>query len=187
MNGSLRWIAAFVLLVPVVAFGADVRVSWTQPTQNTDGTAIPATGAGSIATNKVEWGSCAGTAFGTAAGSHSLPAATSYVVTGLAPAMHCFRVTALNTYGSESAVSNVAQRNVLAPVPNPPVVTTATIVRVWTAKGPGMVAGRVELDTPCGKAMQEGRNWYKVNRSDVKLNAVGRKQRYGVTFVAKCG
>ncbi len=36
-------------------------------------------------------------------------------------------MTAINTYGSESAVSNVAQKVVPAPVPNPPVVTTAVI------------------------------------------------------------
>ncbi len=168
-----------------VAKAADVRVSWTQPTQNTDGSAIPATGAGSIASNRVEWGSCVGTAFGTAAGSQSIPAATSYTVTGLAPAMHCFRVTAINTYGSESGVSNVAQRNVAAPVPNPPVVTTATVVRAWTGGGLSVVAGRIDLGEPCGKKMKNV--WHTVSRSDVKLNAVGKRFNKKVTLVAKCG
>ncbi len=125
------------------AFAADVRVSWTQPVANTDGSAIPVSGAGSISTNTVEWGSCVGTAFGTAAGSQSIPPATTYLVTGLAPGTFCFRVTATNTYGATSAVSNVAQRVVPPPTPLPPVVTTAVIA--------GMLQTPVYSVTSAGK------------------------------------
>ena len=50
------------LVVYNVSNAADVRVSWTQPVQNADGSAIPVSGAGSLASNRVEWGSCVGTA-----------------------------------------------------------------------------------------------------------------------------
>lgn len=182
-------VALLCLTVYNVSNAADVRVSWTNPTQNTDGTAIPATGAGSIATNRVEWGSCVGAAFGTPAGSQSIPVATSYVVTGLAPALHCFRLTATNTYGSESGVSGVAQRNVVAPVPNPPTITTATVVRAWTQKnGLGIVAGRVELDVPCGplKLDTQKVDWHAMPRSKVKLNVAGRLLKPTTVLVAKC-
>ena len=122
----MRIFLALLLFTPAV-FAADVSVSWTQPVQNMDGTAIPATGPGSIQTNRVQWGTCNGPAFGTLIGSFSFPAATSYVVTGLAPAAYCFRAYAINTYGQASAASNVSSKAVDPPTPNPPVLAVPVI------------------------------------------------------------
>ena len=168
------------LVVYNVGHAADVRVSWTQPVANVDGSTIPVSGAGSLTSNRVEWGSCVGTAFGTAAGSQTIPAATSYLITGLAPATHCFRVTATNTYGSESAVSNVAQKIVPAPVPLPPVVTTAVIAgmlqtpvySVTAANTRGDLIGFADVGESCnGPVLFTYRKakFREVARADVKM------------------
>ena len=173
------WLA-ILLLFSIPVFAADVRVSWTQPVQNVDGSAIPVSGAGSIASNRIEWGSCVGTAFGTAAGSQSIPAATSYTVTGLDPATYCFRVTATNTYGAASSVSNVAQRIVPPPVPNPPVVTTAVIAGmlqtpVYSVTSAGKLStlmGFADVGKGCiGPVLvtYRGSAFREVSRADVKM------------------
>lgn len=188
MTVIARWITA-VIMLPLVASAADVAVTWTQPTANTDGSSIPTTGAGSIVSNRVEWGSCNGTAFGTKAGERVVtPVATSATVTGLAPGTHCFRVYATNTYGSESAASNAASRAIAAPIPNPPVVTQATIARLWR-HGLEYQVGHVALNVPCGTLKLEGRraDWYTVPREAVTLNRYGRRLPAGAVIVAKCG
>ena len=171
------------------ALAADVAVTWTQPTTNTDGSAIPATGPGSIASNRIEWGTCNGTAFGTKVGERVVsPVATSATVTGLGPATWCFRAYATNTYAQESAASNAAQRVVNPPVPNPPVVTQATIARLWR-HGVQREVGRVALNVPCGTLKLDGRwaDWYTVPREAVTLNKYGRRLPADIAIVAKCG
>lgn len=173
-------VAALLIIGATRAFAADVAVTWTQPTTNTDGSSIPLSGAGAIVSNRVEWGSCVGSAFGTAAGSQTIPAATSYLVTGLAPATYCFRVTALNTYGSESAVSNVAQRAVAAPIPNPPIVTQAVIAGmqqtpVYSVTASGSLStlmGFADVGVACVGpvlATYRGAKFRQVARADVKM------------------
>ena len=176
---------ALLALLPFFASAADVGVSWTQPTSNTDGSTIPASGSGSIASNRIEWGTCSGSAFGTKAGEKVVsPAATNTTVVGLTPGTHCFRAYATNTYGTESAASNVASKVIAPPTPNPPVVTTATIVRLWTGKGPQTVVGQIKLGVVCGEHMRSV--WYAVSREDVMLNKAGRKLRPEAIVVAKC-
>jgi hypothetical protein len=176
----MRKLLLLLCLVATPTLAADVRVSWTQPVQNTDGSTIPASGAGSIQSNRIEWGTCVGTGFGTAAGSQTIPAATAYTVTGLAPATHCFRVTATNTYGAESGVSNVAQRTVPAPVPLPPVVTTAVIAgmlqtpvySITAANKLSTLMGFADVGKACVGpvlATYRGAAFREVARSDVKL------------------
>lgn len=189
-----RLIVASSLIMGLTAFGvtralaADVAVTWTQPTTNTDGSAIPATGPGSIASNRIEWGTCNGTAFGTKVGERVVsPVATSATVTGLGPATWCFRVYATNTYAQESAASNAAQRVVNPPTPNPPVVTQATIARLWR-HGVQREVGRVALNVPCGTLKLDGRktDWYTVPREAVALNRYGRRLPADSVIVAKC-
>lgn len=190
MNINTRWIAGLVLLVIAArAFATDVAVTWTQPAANTDGSAIPASGAGSIASNRIEWGTCNGATFGTRVGDRVVsPVATAATVTGLGPGTWCFRAYATNTYGQESAASNAAQRVVNPPTPNPPVVTQATIARLWR-NGLKYEVGRVALNVPCGTLKLDGRraDWYTVPRETVTLNKYGRRLPVGSTIVAKCG
>lgn len=179
-----RHLILLLCLLALPALAADVSVTWTQPATNTDGSAIPESGAGSIASNRVEWGTCSGTAFGVKAGEKVVsPAATSTTVPNLGPQTWCFRAYATNTYGIESAASNAASRVVSPPTPNPPVVTTATIVRLYLRDNPSLVAGTVALGVECGD--QAKGKWYAVDRANVKLNFIGRIAR-DVPLVAKC-
>ncbi len=184
LKAILLSILALVLtlcaIVYSVAQADDVTVSWTQPLTNTNGSAIPATGAGSIQSNRVAWGSCVGSAFGTQIGAQVVPAATSYTVPSLPPATYCFRVTAVNTFGNESLVSNVAQRVVTAPTPNPPIVTTAVIAGMLQTPVYSVTSGNARADlvgfADVGKACTgpvlftyRTKRFRQVARADVKM------------------
>lgn len=102
------------------AFAAEAQLTWVQPTQNVDGSSIPASGEGRLIGNRAEWGTCNGTAFGIKAGEQAFATpTTAYTVTGLTPGTWCFRVYASSTYG-ESGPSNVAQKVITPPLPKPP-------------------------------------------------------------------
>lgn len=187
---SLLTVTVFAALALWVggAFGADATLTWTAPTQNTDNSAIPATGAGSLVSSRVEWGSCIGSAFGTKAGEATVPApAVTYTVTDLAPATWCFQVFARNTYGRESLPSLAVSKIVLPPTPKPPVITVATLAYDLTSRGNiGRLVGRVPLDTPCmGDVVRkwaDGSMFYEVPREAVTLT----RQPRSTIIVAKC-
>ena len=134
------------LLVFVVLLGlcvhradaADAELTWTYPATNVDGTAIPATGAGSVASTLIEWGTCSGTAFGTKAGGATVPApAKTYTVTGLAVGTHCFRAAVTNSYGTQSDWTGAVQKVIAPPKPNPPVIVTVNLVAYEVRWHPG--------------------------------------------------
>lgn len=184
---------AIVLFISFNAHAADATVSWTMPATNTDGSAIPASGAGSIASTRVEYGSCSGTAFGTKAGEVTVPApATSTTITGFAAgSTACFRAYVKNTYGTESAPSGVVSKTFPTPTPNPPtIVTIATTAYDVQIGGPdgvklGRNVGTVPLGTACGEEVvvytRKGL-FYEVPRDAVSLS---RQPRSSVV-VAKC-
>jgi hypothetical protein len=95
-------LAAFSIQVVATALGS-VTLHWTAPTQNTDGTALT-----NLAGYKVYWG--------TAPGSYPHSATitnvglSSYVVDQLTPATWYFSMSALNSTGVESALSNAASK-----------------------------------------------------------------------------
>lgn len=161
MNAFSRFSASLSLIAFAMlasqAFAADATVSWTNPTQNTDNTAIPATGAGSIASTRIEFGTCSGAAFGTKAGEVTAPgSSTSIVISGHAPgATVCFRAYAKNTFGVESAASAVASKDFPAPTPKPPVLGTINVVAydvIFKRNGRfalGRPVGTVPLGTEC--------------------------------------
>lgn len=109
-------------LVATAALAATLSVRWTNATQNTDNTAIPATGAGSIATTRVEWSQCGpGDTFGTKVGETSvLGTVTQTTTPDLPPGHWCLRAIHVNTFGVESDPSNVAVKDIAAPKPRPP-------------------------------------------------------------------
>lgn len=177
---------AFLFLFLGVAQATDVTVTWTNPTTNTDGSSIPATGPGSLTGTRVEHGTCVGAAFGTANGEVTAAAgATSVVITGLAPATHCVRAFARNTYGTESAASNVFVKAISPPVPNPPtIVTVATVARLYL-KDLSFRVGSIALGEACKD--QKAGDWYSVDRRDVKLSFIGRMfTNSKSTIVARC-
>lgn len=123
-----RWLWPFlaVALTIASASAAPVNITVAAPTQNVDNTAIPATGPGSIVSYRVEYGTCAGTAFGVRVGEVTLTSTTGTV--DLPPGSYCFRAFARNTFAQESAASNVVARTVAAPVPQPPTIVTVAVV-----------------------------------------------------------
>lgn len=177
-------ILALTLIVSRPLWAATANVSWTHPTQFVDGSALAL---GQIASTRIEYGSCSGTAFGTRAGDVTVPApATSTTISGLAPGTHCFRAFTRTTAAAgnqESAPSGVASKVIPFPAPGAPtIVTIETTARLWLNGKPSLVAGRVPLGTTCG-TVQKGQ-WAKVDRDDVKLNWIGKLVRG--TVVAKC-
>lgn len=107
-------------------------VSWVAPTQNTDGSAIPA---GELTGYTVNWSQCAGTApaytMGTISGTASVAAsALSYATSTLTTTWtvpHCFTVIANATVtdpttGLPKAVSSVPSAVVFKQITAPPAV-----------------------------------------------------------------
>ena len=97
-------LAAFNITVLAVASGS-ATLSWTPPTTNTNGSPLT-----NLAGYRVYWG--------TAAGSYpnsvtlNNPGLTSYVVENLAPGTYYFVVSARNSSGVESAMSNSGSKTI---------------------------------------------------------------------------
>lgn len=121
-----------------VANAADVKVTWTAPTKNTDGTTIPATGTGALTAYLIEWGNCTTAAgvvpqvLGTVAGSLNVVApATTATVSGLNNStVYCFRMYALAGTAKSAASATVRAWIPAAGVPNAPGTVTVTAVGV---------------------------------------------------------
>lgn len=163
-GGQTLALTLAALLLVTAAKAATVTVTWVNPTANTDESAIPASGAGSLSSARIEYGTCNGTAFGTKAGevTRLMPATTATL--NLQPGTTCVRVTVTNTYGQESVPSNVVSRVVDPPTPKPPTLSTValalnipldshdgfnrTLAMSVTASGPGVPVGFVKLATP---------------------------------------
>ena len=126
--------AALAFAIILALFGisranaADVTLTWTHPTAFTDGTPLtPAM----LANTRIEFGSCAGAAFGTKTGEVNLaPSFLTTTITGLAPGTWCFRAYSKTTalYGGlESAPTGVVSKVIPFPAPNPPVLAVPLI------------------------------------------------------------
>ena len=80
-------------------------LSWTPPTQNTDGSPL-----NDLAGYRIYWGTSTGSY------AHSVtvnnPGLATYVVTELAPAQWYFAVTAYSASGTESGHSNSTTKNI---------------------------------------------------------------------------
>ena len=176
-----------LLLLPFAAGAADVTVTWTHPSANTDGSALSVS---NIASTRVEYGSCSGTAFGTKAGEVVVPAPATTTTVTLAPGTHCFRAytrTVAAVGGLESGPSGVASKVVPYSPPNPPVITVVNIVAYEIRQSPrGMVSlgrnvGTVPLGTACGVKVTG--DYYEVPLDAVTLS----KMPKSAVVVAKCG
>ena len=91
-------LAAFNLAVLAVASGS-ATLSWTPPTTNTNGSPLT-----NLAGYRVHWGPAAGSYPNSVTLNN--PGLTSYVVESLAPGTYYFVVSARNSSGVESAMSN---------------------------------------------------------------------------------
>lgn len=185
----MKHLVLALLLVAGAANAATLNVDWTNPTTNTDASTIPASGAGSLTQARIEYGTCNGTAFGTSLGNVNrvMPASTGSITVN--PGTYCVRVFVANTYGNESAASNVASRVVPAPTPNPPSNLRFTDAVVFDLRKEG---GRTYLSrhvatvkdgaVPVSRYTVEDHSGYcQVKRSDT----LTIKSNKGV-LVAKC-
>lgn len=106
-----------------LSIAAVLNFSWTNATTNTDGSAIPATGAGSLTETRITYGTCnaAKTAVVTVLGTVTAPAPGTTIPTpNLAPGIYCGFGQHVNTFGVLSDPSGVASKEIIAPKPNPP-------------------------------------------------------------------
>jgi hypothetical protein len=95
---------AFAITVLAVASGS-ATLSWTPPTRNTDGSTLT-----NLAGYRVQWGSSLGSY--TKSVTLSNAGLTSYVVENLAPGTYYFVISARNSAGVESALSNAASKTI---------------------------------------------------------------------------
>ncbi len=95
---------AFTITVDAVALGS-VTLSWTPPTQNTDGTALT-----DLAGYKLYWGTTAGSYPNKITIDNA--SVSTYVVENLVPGTYEFVATAFNSSGVESDFSGVATKTV---------------------------------------------------------------------------
>ena len=166
-------LAAFALCLSASpASAGDAVLTWTLATQNTDGTAIPATGPTSLAATRVEWGTCSGSNFGTASGQQivATPAVT-YTITGLAAGVWCFRAYSRTVAGLESAPTVVVTKTILQAPPNPPGNLTVAALTVYQFIGTTdaitlLAVGTVPAGTACDPA-QSVNGRYAVPRAAV--------------------
>lgn len=185
-----KLIFLLILGVPMSVSAGEAQLTWTQPTTNTDGSAIPASGTGRLVGNRVEWGSCTGTApnygFGTKAGEQSFTTpTTAYTVPNLAPGTYCFRAYASTTYG-ESGPSGVAAKVILPPIPNPPTGLTAVGGVAYTIlkredRFVMLPVGTVSPDTQCDTS-QSVNGYYVVPRESVTWSGTVKP----VVVVSQC-
>jgi Fibronectin type III domain len=95
---------AIVVNSPTSSTGS-ASLSWTAPTQNTDGTPIVG-----LAGYHIYYGTSAGAMTTTV--TLTDPTETSYVVSGLAPGTYYFSIVAYNTAGMDSSESNTTSKTI---------------------------------------------------------------------------
>jgi hypothetical protein len=101
---STASLGPFNISVVATANGS-ATLSWQPPTQNTDGSPLT-----NLAGYKVYWGVTPGTYVTSVTVNN--PGLTSYAVGNLTPNTWHFAVTALNTVGTESVLSNSASKTI---------------------------------------------------------------------------
>ena len=164
-----RSIALALGLIPTAALAASATLTWTMPTQNVDGSTIPASGDGALAQSRVEYGPC-GTGGGLANVENGVivpaPTTTAVINSFVGGETVCFRVRVKNNLGVESEPSNVVSKTFDAPKPRPPVLLSAvtvaydvTLDRQQRLKL-GRQVGTIELGTPCGDPYETNKGIY---------------------------
>ena len=100
-------------------------LTWTPPTQNTDGSALT-----NLASYRVKYGTSSASL--TQMQTVTAPASTA-IVSNLTAGTWYFGATAVNSAGAESALSNIGTKTIAAPPP-----TTVSRTVTWTVKAPSV-------------------------------------------------
>lgn len=118
------------------ALAGSALLSWTHPTQNTDGSTIPVTGPDALASTRAQWFQCSSaTATWPATPQQATvnyPAST-YTVQDIGAGLWCFRVLSVNNGGVASDPSAVGTKTILPATPNPPTGLTVTDTVAFTS------------------------------------------------------
>lgn len=169
------------------------RLSWTAPTQYTDGTALPS---GDLAAYRIYHGTSASNL--TLHATVPAPALT-YTHTGLSTGTHYWAASAVVQSGAESARSatvskaiaaaQTASASVRVAIPGAPTLTVqqtvAYDVKLTGFKyALGKAIGTVPLGTECHTDFALPDGYYRVERDAVTVTA---KNTRSAVFVARCG
>jgi hypothetical protein len=166
------------------------RVSWTAPTQNTDGSSLT-----NLARFRILYGTSSTSL--TQSQTVSDPTLRTATVSGLSPGTWYFAVRAVNTNGTESDNSNVASKSVTgasssatasvtvtAPTPVPPPPPPSGTLRttsqdvydvVQQSNGtwsPRAIVGRIALGATCSTAFTANGGYYRVGRTDGTMTGI---------------
>ena len=184
----------FAFLFPIYVLAGVAVVSWSPPVTNTDGSTIPLSGDGSITETRVQYGTCAsGGGFGTAQGQVvvAMPATSVEINSFTSGQTVCFRAFVRNTFGIESAASNVASKTFDPPKPRPPVLVVVDTVAYDIRLDRDLMArlgrdvGRVAAGTECsGTPLVVTRRaaYYVIDNASVSFN----KEPRSSVIVARC-
>lgn len=92
---------------PTPVCGSEATLTWTAPTENTDGTPLT-----DLSGFNIFYGNASRTYFTTIDVAN--PAATTYTITGLAPGTYYFAMTAKTSAGLESIQTNEVTKTLIA-------------------------------------------------------------------------
>lgn len=170
-----------------------VTATWTNPATNNNGTAIPATGPGSLTSARLEYGTCSAPGvFGTKAGEvvRNMPVTT--VTLNLDPGTTCLRVRVTNTFGFESAPSVVATKTVTPPTPSAPTNLTVSDPVAYDVRpnestfafDRGRIVGKCKVGAACDESRTTGDGYFAVERPS---RCIKSREARSTALVAKCG
>lgn len=176
------------------AGSGEVNLSWTPATQNVDGTAY--TNAAGYELYQAPTAAGVPTATPT-----TLPNGSSATLTNVPAGPRYFGLKSKSTTGATSAMSGLANTNVLVAsitksvtptcsVPNPPTGLTATSTLAYVIGpygGINKLAGTIALGTPCGAfvKLKNGKRYYEIARSAIDLRD-GYNPPLSTRFAAVC-
>lgn len=177
-------VMAVLIMLVDIAYSAPVSVSWSLPTQNEDGTAIPSTGDGSLLSTTVEYAACIDGALSSPRISVDINVPTNTwsgnIVT---EGDWCFISHVTTVDGITSADSNMAIKTigeqVLVVIDNVAYVLVKQINRLLL-----VAIGTIQLGTPCDEA-QRILGHHVIDRDLVQYTIENHPDEYVV--VAGCG
>ena len=175
--------------------GGSATISWTAPSQNTDGSSLT-----DLSGYKVAYGTSSGSLTNVQAVNDAK--ATSATIAALASGTWYFAVRAVNSTGVESANSPVAQKaitsataaktvnitiNPSTPPPTTTLKTTGTrvyqVVFVNGVRSRGVQVGTIAIGKPCDSTYQlrSGSSYFAVNKADVAFTRTATSQHVVAT------
>jgi hypothetical protein len=160
-----------LLSFSTITFSEEIPLTWDMPTQNTDGSAIPATGAGSLSSTTIEHSIC---------NNGQVVDPKDYTIVQVPDVStvyntdvggdHCFQASVVNTFGNNSNYSNVLVKTVEGP-PTGDLVTNGTLV-FWlleTSEEDRLAlepVGEIPLGTPCDETIRVDAHYWPVGSDD---------------------